>query len=49
MNFISLFEADEQDCWFQQYGAMAHGANSAMQMLSAFFDGHIISQNLWPP
>jgi hypothetical protein len=34
MNFISLLEADEQDCWFQQDGAMAHRANSTMQMLS---------------
>jgi hypothetical protein len=24
-------------------------ANSTMQMLSEFFGGHIISQNLWPP
>jgi hypothetical protein len=27
MNFISLLEADEQDCWFQQDGATAHTAN----------------------
>jgi hypothetical protein len=37
MNFISLFEADELDCWFQQDGPMMHIANSTMQMLSEFF------------
>jgi hypothetical protein len=49
MHFISLLEADEQDCWFRQVGASAHTAHSKMQMLSEFFGGHIISQNLWPP
>jgi hypothetical protein len=49
MNFISLLEIDEQDCWFQQDKATAHTANSTMQMLSEFFGGRIISQNLWPP
>jgi hypothetical protein len=49
MNFISLLKAVEQDCWFQQDGAMVHTANSTMQILSKFFGGHIISQNLWPP
>jgi hypothetical protein len=48
MNFISLLEVDEQDCWFQQDGATAHTANSIMQMLSEFFGGRI-SQNLWHP
>jgi hypothetical protein len=46
MSFISLLEVDEQDSWFQQDGAAVHTANSTMQMLSKFFDGHIISQNL---
>jgi hypothetical protein len=36
INFISLLEVDEQDCWFQQDGATAHTANSTMQMLSEF-------------
>jgi hypothetical protein len=49
MNFISLLEVDKQDSWLQQDGATAHTANSTMQMLSKFFDGHIIFQNLWPP
>jgi hypothetical protein len=49
INFISLLEVDEQDCWFQQDGAMVHTANSTMQMLSELFGGRIISQNLWPP
>jgi hypothetical protein len=49
MNFISLLEFDEQDYWYQQDGAMAHTTISAMQMLSEFFGGHIISWNLWPP
>jgi hypothetical protein len=49
MNFISLLEVDEQDCWFHQHGAAAHTANSTMQMLSEFFGGCIISRNLWPP
>jgi hypothetical protein len=49
MNFISLSELDEQDCWFQQYRATAHAANSTIQMLSVFFGGRIISRNLWPP
>jgi hypothetical protein len=31
MNLISLLEVDEQDCWFQQDGAMAHSANSTLQ------------------
>jgi hypothetical protein len=43
-----FLESDKQDCWFQQDGAMAHTTNSAMQMLSKFFGGHI-SRNLWPP
>jgi hypothetical protein len=43
VNFISLLEVDKQDCWFQQDGATAHTANSAMQMLSKFFGGCIIS------
>jgi hypothetical protein len=42
MNFISLLEVDEQDCWFQQDGAMVHTANSIMQMLSKLFDSSII-------
>jgi hypothetical protein len=49
MNFISLLEVDEQDCWFQQHGATAHTANSTKQMLSEFFGGRIISRILWPP
>jgi hypothetical protein len=49
MNFISILEVDEQDCWFQQDGATSHTANSTMQMLSEFFGGRIISRNLWPP
>jgi hypothetical protein len=49
MNFISLLEAHEQDCWFQQNGATAHTENSTIQMLSEFFGGRIISRNLWPP
>jgi hypothetical protein len=47
MNFISLLEVDKQDCWFKQDGAMAHTANSTMQMLIEFFGGRIISRNLW--
>jgi hypothetical protein len=46
MNFISFLEVDEQDCWFQQDGAMAQTANSTVQMLSDFFGGSIISRNL---
>jgi hypothetical protein len=42
MNFISLLEVDEQDCWFQQGGAKAHTANSIMHMLREFFGGCII-------
>jgi hypothetical protein len=49
MNFISLWEVDKQDCWFQQDGAVVHIANSTMQMFSEFFGGRIISRNLWPP
>jgi hypothetical protein len=49
MNFISLLEVDEQDCWFQQDGATAHTADSIMQMLSEFFGGRIIFRSLWPP
>jgi hypothetical protein len=49
MNFSSLLEADEQDCWFQQDGATSHTANSTMQMLREFFGGRIISRNLCPP
>jgi hypothetical protein len=47
MNFTSLLEDDEQDCWYQQDGATAHTVNSTMQMLSEFFGGRIISRNLW--
>jgi hypothetical protein len=47
-NFISLLEADKQNCWFQQDGATAHTANSTLQMLGKFFGGCIISRNLWP-
>jgi hypothetical protein len=36
MNLISILEVDKQDCWFQQDGAVAHTANSAMQMFSQF-------------
>jgi hypothetical protein len=49
MNFTSLLEVDEQDCWCQHDGGIAHTANSTMQMLSEFFSGCIISQNFWPP
>jgi hypothetical protein len=49
MNFISLLEVDEQDCWFQQDEATAHTANSTMQMLSEFFRGRIFSRKLRPP
>jgi hypothetical protein len=49
MNSISLSEVDEQDCWFQQDGATAKTANSAMQMSSECFADRIISRNLWPP
>jgi hypothetical protein len=49
MDFISLLEVDEQDCWFQQDGATAHTANSTTQMSSEFFGGRIISRNLQPP
>jgi hypothetical protein len=49
MNFISLLETNEQDCWFQQDGATAHTANLTMQMLSEFFGSRIISRKLWPP
>jgi hypothetical protein len=49
MNLISLLEVNEQDCWFQQDGAMVQTANSTMQMLSEFFGGYIISRNLLPP
>jgi hypothetical protein len=45
MNLISCSEVDKQDCWFPQDGAMAHAANSTVQMCG----GHIISRNLWPP
>jgi hypothetical protein len=31
MNFISIFEVDEQDCWFQQDWFTAHTANLTMQ------------------
>jgi hypothetical protein len=48
MNLISLLEVDEQDCCFQQDGAVAHTAISTMQMLSEFFGGRVISRNLWP-
>jgi hypothetical protein len=39
-NFILLLEVNKKDSWFQQEGAMA---NSAKQILSEFFGGHIIS------
>jgi hypothetical protein len=48
MNLTSLLEVDKQDCWFQQDGAMVLTANSTMQMLSMFFGGSTVSQNLWP-
>jgi hypothetical protein len=48
MNFISLLEAEKQDCSFQQGGATACKAHSTTQMFSEFFGGQIISQNLWP-
>jgi hypothetical protein len=34
MNFISLLEVEEQNCWFQEDGATAHTANSTTQLLS---------------
>jgi hypothetical protein len=30
INFISLLEVDEQDCWFQQDGATAHATHSTV-------------------
>jgi hypothetical protein len=48
MNLISPLEVDEQHCWFQQDGAMAHTENSTMQILNEFFGSRIISRNLWP-
>jgi hypothetical protein len=41
INFISVLEVDEQDCWFYQDGAKTSTANLAMQVLSKFFSGHI--------
>jgi hypothetical protein len=49
MNLISLLKVNEQYYWFQQDMATAHTANSAIQMLSEFFGGRIISRNLCPP
>jgi hypothetical protein len=49
MNFISLLDVDEQDCWFQQDGAVTHTANSTLQMLIKFFGGRTIFRNLWSP
>jgi hypothetical protein len=46
MNFISVLDVNKQNCWFPQDGAMAHTANSTVQMMSEFFVGHIASQNL---
>jgi hypothetical protein len=48
MNFISLLEVDEQDCWFQQDGATAHTENPTMQLMSEFFSRSIISRNFCP-
>jgi hypothetical protein len=49
MQFISLLNEEERFCWLQQDGATSHTANSTMEMLKQFFDGRIISKNLWPP
>jgi hypothetical protein len=42
VNFISLLEVDEHNCWFQQVGTMAP-VSSTVQILSELFVGRIIS------
>jgi hypothetical protein len=49
MNFVSLLDVGEHDCWFQQDGVAAGAATSTMQMPREFFGGCIIALNLWPP
>jgi hypothetical protein len=48
-NLIFLLEADEQDCWFTQDGAILYRSHSTTQMWHEFFGDCIISQNWWPP
>jgi hypothetical protein len=47
MQFISLLN-EEGFCWLQQDGTTLHTANSIMEMVRQFFDGMVISKNLWP-
>lgn len=45
MQFISLLEPEERDCWFQQDGAPAHTAISTTEMLEEFFGHRVISRD----
>jgi hypothetical protein len=38
LELISILEAEEKDCWFQQTKATAHTAISTMQILQEFFE-----------
>lgn len=48
MQFISLLQVDERDCWFQQDGAPAHISHETLNFLQEFFSERVISVRLWP-
>ncbi|GFT12869.1 DUF4817 domain-containing protein [Trichonephila clavipes] len=35
--------------WLQQDGATRHTSRDSMEVLTKFFDDHVISKGLWPP
>ncbi|GFT73401.1 uncharacterized protein TNCV_150061 [Trichonephila clavipes] len=44
-----LAESDERHAWLQQDGAKCHTSRDSMEVLTEFFDDHVISKGLWPP
>ncbi|GFT73389.1 uncharacterized protein TNCV_1081481 [Trichonephila clavipes] len=41
-----LAESDERHAWLQQGGATCHTSRDSMEVLTEFFDDHVISKGL---
>jgi len=49
-NYVNQLTDDELDTgYYQQDGATCHTSNASMREIESFFQGRIISKNLWTP
>ena len=49
-NYVNQLTDDELTTgYYQQDGATCHTSNASMRETESFFQGRIISKNLWPP